>query len=490
MVTPGLLAFPRQDVIAGVVVFLVAVPLCLGIAIASGVPPVAGLVAGVVGGLVVPLLSRSPLSVTGPAAGLASIVVYELNRLGGLSAFLAAVVIAGFVQIGLGLLRTGRFSALVPSAAIKGMLAAIGISIVLKQLPVAFGVAGAVGDIPSQLSFGPTLVALISLVILVAWPKSPLRRLTFLPASLVVVVLATVLAWLFQGGPLELTSSQFVGIPGGGVAGLWAALTHPEPSAFLRVDVWVAGVTIAIVGSIETLLSVQAVDRLDPLRRRSPPDRELVAQGVANALSGLLGGLPVTAVIVRSSANVAAGARGRLSAFVHGVLLLLAVVFGASLLNHVPLACLAAILIVVGFNLAKPSLFAQQGRLGRDQLVPFIATIAAVLALDLLKGVVVGVVIAVVFALHQNNAAAIKRSVDDDGTLRLRFRRDATFLTRPQLLAELDSLSAGSKVVVDTGGAYVDLDVKETLAWFVDDAASRQILARIEGPEPAASGGA
>ena len=312
-------AFPKQDIVAGAVVFLVALPLCLGIAVACGVPPVSGLIAGVIGGLVVPLFSRSPLSVTGPAAGLTSIVLIEVQRLGGLKPFFAAVVIAGLIQIFLGLVKAGRFAALVPSSAIKGMLAAIGITIVLKQIPVALGVSGGFKDIPSQFSMGPTVLTALSLAILLIWPKTPLKKITFLPAALVVVVLSTLLGIAMEAVPaLALAAAHKVVVPTGGAAGLWAALSHPEPGAFLQSGVWVAGAALAIVASIETLLSLQAVDRLDPLRRRSPPDRELLAQGLANTASGLLGGLPVTAVIVRSGANVAAGGRERLSSFVHG----------------------------------------------------------------------------------------------------------------------------------------------------------------------------
>jgi MFS superfamily sulfate permease-like transporter len=472
---------PRQDLIAGFVVFLVALPLCLGIAVACGVPPVAGLIAGVVGGVVVPLISRAPLSVTGPAAGLTSIVLLEVNNLGSIETFVAAVVIAGALQVALGLLRTGRFSALVPSAAIKGMLAAIGITILLKQLPVAAGVVGDLKDIPSSWQAGPLLLAAISLAILLIWPKTPLKKITFLPAALVVVVLTTVLGLAFDGTALALLPAHHVSIPGGGPAGLWAALTHPHTAAFVRGDVWIAGISIAIVASIETLLSLQAVDRLDPLQRRSPPDRELVAQGVGNIVSGLLGGLPITSVIVRSGANVAAGGRERLSALFHGVLLFVAVVAAASLLNMIPLAALAAVLIVVGLNLAKPSLFIAQAKLGLDQFVPFIATIVAVLATDLLKGVIFGVVLSLGFMLHQNTKGAIVKSVDDDGTIRLSFRRDATFLTKPQMMTELEGVPDNGAVVVDTSGEYVDLDAKEALAQFIQDAKARGIRAEVHG---------
>jgi MFS superfamily sulfate permease-like transporter len=362
------------------------------------------------------------------------------------------------------------------------MLAAIGITIVLKQIPVALGVNGGFKDILSQFSLGPAVLATLSLAILLIWPKTALKKITFLPAALVVVVLCTVLGIVLEGIPaLALAANHKVVVPMGGAAGLWAALSHPPPEAFLRTDVWVAGMTIAIVASIETLLSVQAVDRLDPLRRRSPPDRELVAQGLANTASGLLGGLPVTAVIVRSGANVAAGGRERLSAFFHGLLLLGAVLAAASLLNRIPLACLAAVLIMVGINLAKPSLFISQWKLGRDQFIPFAITIIAVLSTDLLKGVVLGVIVALIFTLHQNASGTIHQSQDPDGATRLRFRRDATFLTKPQLARLLEAVPAGTAVVIQADGEYVDLDAKEAIATFQQDAPRRNIRLRLEG---------
>lgn len=487
-VKSGIFAYPKNDLRAGTVVFLVALPLCLGIAVACGVPPVAGLVAGIVGGLVVPLISRSALSVSGPAAGLTSIVLIEVEQLGGLKPFLAAVVIAGALQILMGVLKLGRFAALVPSSAIKGMLAAIGITIVMKQIPVAVGASGEWSDWASTMSPGPAILAALALAILVIWPKTPLKKVTFLPAALAVVVLCTVLGIVFESIPaLALSPRHRVVVPTGGAMGLWAALLHPEGGAFITPAVWIAGATIAIVASIETLLSLQAVDRLDPFKRVSAPDRELLAQGTANAISGLLGGLPLTAVIVRSGANVAAGGRERLSALFHGVLLLGAVLLAAGLLNQIPLAALAAVLIVVGVNLARPSLFISQWKLGGDQMIPFAVTIGAVLATDLLKGVVFGVVVALIFTLHQNAAGAIQQTVDPDGAVRLRFRRDATFLTKPQLLGLLAKLSNGSTVVIQAEGEYVDLDAREAIATFQENAPRRDITVRVEGIDMSAT---
>jgi MFS superfamily sulfate permease-like transporter len=478
---PSMFGHVKEDTVAGVVVFLVALPLCLGIAVACGVPPVSGLIAGVVGGLVVPLISRSPLSVTGPAAGLTSIVLVEVQSLGGIAPFLAAVMVAGLLQFLLGVLRSGRFSALVPSAVIKGMLAAIGITIVWKQLPVAFGVTGGLGDIPWQMHSGAVLIAGVSLVILYGWKQTPLGKHPMLSPALVVVVIASVLAELLrESSTLALGAVHYVDVPLGGIGALYAALPRPDFGALADPATWVAGATIAIVASIETLLSLQAVDRLDPLKRHSPPDRELLAQGAANAVSGVLGGLPVTAVIVRSGANVAAGGRERLSALTHGILLLIAVLFAGTLLNKIPLACLAAILIQVGLNLCKPALFATQVA-GATQLLPFAITIGAVLALDLLKGVIVGMFVGIMFVLYENSKRAVVAVRDDAGTWRMRFRRDGTFVSKPGIVSTLDEVDDGEHVIIDGAGEYIDHDVKEVLATFMADAKHRNINVTVVG---------
>ena len=382
---------------AGMVVFLVAVPLCLGIAVASDVPPVSGLVAGVVGGLLVPLLSRSPLSVTGPAAGLTAVVLFETRALGGFDRFLVATMIAGGLQVVLGLLRAGRFASLVPESVIHGMLAAIGIIIVWKQLPVLVGVDGGAADIPAQFAVGPAILAATSFAVLLGWGLTPLARHAFLPPALVAVVLGAAIGVAFDShSGLRLDSSQRVDVPLGGWQAMRAALPVPALAALWDPAVWRVAVTVALVASIETLLSLKAIDDIDPLRRKSPPDRELMAQGVANMASGWLGGLPVTAVIARSGANLQAGGRERLSAFVHGVLLVLAVLLAGRALNLIPLACLAAVLVQVGLKLASPRLLVTEWRLGRPRFVVFAGTVAAVLATDLLKGVVAGIALDVV----------------------------------------------------------------------------------------------
>jgi len=477
----GFFAAPGRDTLAGLVVFLVALPLCLGIAVACGVPPVSGLVAGMVGGLVVPLISRAPLSVTGPAAGLTSVVLAEVALLGSLEAFLTATILAGGLQVGFGLLRLGRFSSLVPSAVVKGMLAAIGLTILMKQLPVAFGTSGALSEIAAGAHLGAALIAALSLGILVGWKHTPLGRYAFLPAPLVAVLAASVTAAGFAGTSLALGPKQFVRVPLGGLSGLVQSLPRPDWSVLTAPDVWRVAFTVAAVASIETLLSLQAVDRLDPLRRRSPPDRELVGQGVGNVVSGFLGGLPVTSVIVRSSANVAAGGQDRLSTVVHGALLGGAVVLAGTLLNQIPLACLAAVLLQVGFNLTKPVLYQAQWRLGWHQFAPFALTVGAVMAFDLLEGVLLGCVAGVLFVLRQNSKGALSHQVDADGTVRIRFRRDLTFLSKPDLLALLDGVPAGARVVIDATGEYVDHDVREALAAFRADAHLRGIDVALSG---------
>ena len=492
MTRDSMFSYPKQDLIAGIVVFLVALPLCLGIAVACGVPPISGLVAGIVGGLVVPMISRSPLSVSGPAAGLTSIVLVEVQQLGGLEPFLTAVMLAGVLQFGLGVLKSGRFASLVPSAVIKGMLAAIGITIIWKQLPVAFGVNGGLGDIVGNMHPGAIAITAVSLLILYGTKHTPIGKVTFLSPALLVVVIASAMAASFgDSATYGLRTEQFVSVPLGGIGELARALPRPDFTAFARVDVWIAAATIAIVASIETLLSLQAVDRLDPLRRTSPPDRELLAQGAANSLSGFLGGLPLTAVIVRSGANVSAGGRERLSAVTHAVLLLVAVVVAGPLLNRIPLAALAAVLVQVGLNLCKPALFKTQFRLGLTQLLPFAITILAVLATDLLKGVIVGIVVGVGFVLFQNSRGAVVTTREPNGEVLVRFRRDGTFLSKPGILAALAAIPNGASVRIDGTGEYIDHDVKEMIATFLDEAPRREIVAHVQGIDlsMAAAGG-
>ena len=309
-----------------------------------------------------------------------------------------------------------------------------------------------------------------------------MAKIKLISPALVAVLVASGMAAALSSSPtFALEARHFVDVPLGGIGALYNALPRPEWSAFMSPAAWIAGATLAVVASIETLLSLQAVDRLDPLKRHSPPDRELLAQGAANAVSGLLGGLPVTAVIVRSSANVAAGGRERFSALVHGLLLLGAVLFAGPLLNRIPLACLAAVLIQVGLNLCKPALFTTQVKLGITQLLPFAITIAAVLALDLLKGVIVGIFIGIAFVLYENSKRAVVAMKDDAGVWQLRFRRDGTFVSKPGIMSTLDEVEDGETVIIDGTDEYIDHDVKEVLATFIEDAQHRNITVTVRG---------
>jgi carbonic anhydrase/SulP family sulfate permease len=403
-----------RDLAAGLVVFLVALPLCLGVALASGAPLLAGLVAGVVGGVVVGALSGSQTSVSGPAAGLTAVVAAEIARLGSFEAFLAALVIAGAIQLALAAARAGRLAALVPTAVIQGLLVAIGLMLVLKQIPHLVGHdSDPEGDMSfiqpdhentfselvamlSDVHAGSLLVGVASVVILVAWSRIAALEKLRVPSTLVVVGLgvAATLSFRGLGGAWVIDPTHLVQVPvAESPRALLGLLRFPDPAALADARVWVAAVTVALVASLETLLNLEAVDRIDPRRRVSPPNRELAAQGVGNIVSGLLGGLPVTSVIVRSSVNILAGNETRLSAIFHGALLAVCVVLVPRWLNHIPLSALAAILVVTGWKLAAPRVFRQMWARGLGQFLTFLATVLAILLTDLLVGVLVGLAI-------------------------------------------------------------------------------------------------
>ena len=492
-----------QDMRAGLIVFLVALPLCLGIATASGAPPLSGLIAGMVGGLVVAAVSGSPLSVAGPAAGLTVITLDGITKFG-LPTFLMAVLIGGMVQIAIALAGAGRLGQLVPNAVIRGMLAAIGLILVLKQLPHAVGYdADPEGDFAfaqgdghntfSELFYsldhftaGAVLISLLAFAALFAWrnyPGLPLAR--YVPKELVAVGVGVGGALLFQGTGIELAPEHRVSVPllqNGGLSSLW---TQPEWAAIQRWDVWKMGITLAIVASIESLLCLEATDRIDPLRRSSPPNRELLAQGLGNMASGALGGLPVTAVVVRSFTNVQAGGRTRLAALVHGALIVVVTLGFAHAINYVPLAALAVVLLMVGYKLTPPSLYVQVWRMGRDQFLPFITTVLAILVTDLLTGTLLGLGFAIFFVIWGLYSNAIV--VTDDGRYRMiRFASSVSFLHKARLRAAFDSAAPGGHVIVDGSRARtVDPDIVETIVDFAETAKVRGIELSIQRSDSA-----
>ncbi|MBP0595663.1 SulP family inorganic anion transporter [Paraburkholderia sp. LEh10] len=495
-------SFPR-DMFAGTVVFLVALPLCLGIANASGVDPFAGLLSGIIGGLIVALLSGSHLSVSGPAAGLVVIVVDGIARLGSFPSFLMAVLLAGVMQFGFGVLKAGRFASYVPSSVIKGMLAAIGVLLIIKQVPLAAGFANsgasvsnaAAGTIDTPfgaMSIAACVIAIVSLGILASWETRAARRFAlvrYVPAPLAVVVFgigATLLLDVAAPGfapPLE----HRVSLPSlASAAALNAAFNWPELTQLANPDVWRLAITLAIVASLETLLSLEAVEQIDPKKRATQPDRELKAQGIGNMLAGAIGALPITSVIVRSSANVDAGAHSRWSAFVHGVLLLVSVFALTAVINLIPLACLAAILIFTGLKLAKPSMFADTAKQGFARFAPFIVTIAGVLLTDLLMGILMGIACSIALAIYAHVQRPITMAQHDNHFL-LSFRKDVSFLAKVSLKEHLKSIPDRATVILDGSRAdCIDPDVRDLIDQFVAAAPARGIHVELRQLTPVA----
>lgn len=503
--TPSLRDSWRRDLPASLVVFVIALPLCLGIALASGAPLSAGIVSGVIGGIVVGLLSNSQLMVTGPTAGLTAIVATGLGTLGSFNALLTAVLIGGLLQILFSVLRFGEVGYYIPSSLTKGILASIGIVLILKQLPHAVGYdADFVGDEAFQQSNaqntfsalldtlqnvrpGAVTIALISLALLVVLDRPSLRRIRLLPAPLIVVALGVILnAILLAAAPtFAIDSQQLVQLPViDGALGLPKLFLLPDWRAFSSLDVWKLGATIAIVASVETLISLEATDKIDQFKRYSDTNRELMAQGIGNTLAGLAGGLPMTGVIVRSAANIDAGARSRWSTVLHGVLLLVFVLGIPSLLNRIPLASIAALLIYTGYKLATPALFRTTWSLGKTQFVPFLLTLIAVVMTDLLVGIAVGVASAIIIMLGQSLRQPALKIVSPKGAVLTRYQlpEQATFLAKANIERTLSTLPEGCRVEIDgTKTTRFDYDVLERLHDFSATAQLRNIDYRLVG---------
>ncbi|MBC7745894.1 MAG: SulP family inorganic anion transporter [Flavobacterium sp.] len=503
---PNLFKNLKNDLPASVVVFFVAVPLCLGIALASGAPLFAGIIAGIIGGIVVGTASGSPLGVSGPAAGLAVIVLTSIASLGGSwAAFLLAVVLAGIFQLVLGYVKAGFIAYFFPSSVIKGMLTGIGLLIILKQIPHALGWdKDAIGDdafmqadgqntfseIFNALNFitpGALLIAAISLGILIIWDKVLTARhkiFGMINGPLVVVVLGIGMNYFYQNGisSLSLAADQVVRIPvPENLSGFLSQFTLPDFSAISNIEVWKIAIVLAIVASLETLLCVEATDKLDPDKRITPTNRELKAQGLGNVISGLIGGLPVTQVIVRSSANISFGAKTKLSAILHGVFLLISALSIASVLNMIPLASLAAILLMVGYKLAKPSLFKQMYKLGWEQFVPFTVTVVAILTTDLLKGIIAGMIVGGFYALlhsyrnsyHMKDVVTTK---EGHQIHHLVLAEEVSFFNKASIVKALDSIPQNSKVIIDcTNSKSIAYDVLELIKDYETNAKTKNI---------------
>lgn len=490
-------SFLRHDLKASITVFFVALPLCLGVALASNVPVASGLIAGVVGGVIVTLISKSPLSVSGPAAGLTAIVSAAIVNLGSIDLFFLALIIAGLLQIMLGLLRLGGFTHFIPSAVIKGMLTAIGIILISKQIPSVIGynqpdfwsnelfniitfknVFSNVGSLYQHSSIGVMLTAILSILVLYIWKRFISSYLPFIPASFITVLFGILVAMFlpFIHPSLALTPSQFVQLPNQ----IWSDMKLPRLSLmFTHADIWKTAVIICFVASLESLLSITAIDKLDPMNRISSPNRELVAQGIGNMASGLLGGLPVTAVIVRSSANVEAGAQSKWSSFTHGIWLIIAVVAAVPLINMIPYSVLAVILIRTGYNLAKPAMILAIYRQGREQFVPYLVTVIAILFTDLLVGVLIGIAYAIYFLIKHTYRAGFKVKEHHEGHIHhftIELALNVSFLNKKRLIELLDQLPAYAVVeVVGTDSVYIDHDILEIFSDFKSKAHTRHI---------------
>jgi carbonic anhydrase len=483
----------KYDVPAGLVVFLVALPLCLGIALASGAPLFSGIISGIIGGIVVGLISGSHTSVSGPAAGLAAVVLASITKLGAFEVLLTSILIAGVFQLGLGLMRAGFIASYIPSSVIKGLLAAIGLLLILKQIPHALGLDAGAGLSTAMAGWtdivtpGAIVIAIASLLVLLYWDKTPLKNIRVLPAPLFVVALAMLLGWVFDAfvPALRLSDAHLVDIPPIDIGNLAAYLHVPDLAHFTNHDVWIVAVTIAIVASLETLLNIEAVDKFDPRKRTTPPNRELFAQGVGNIAAGLLGGLPLTSVIVRSSVNINSGNRTKASAVLHGVLLLASVLALGPVLNRIPLAALAAILIVTGYKLANVALFKDMYRKGWAQFLPFVVTVTAIVATDLLTGVLIGLASSLFYLVRSNfrtpfSVEQYRLHIGD--VIKMELPNQVSFLNKATIRGTLWSVPHGSNVVIDASNAdFIDNDVLETIEEFRAVAAQRDVRLNILG---------
>ncbi len=501
------LSYLKNDIPASIVVFFVAIPLCLGIALASGAPLFSGLIAGIIGGIVVGAISGSEVGVSGPAAGLAAIVLAAISSLGGYQNFLVAVVLGGVIQILFGVLRAGIIGYYFPSSVIKGMLTGIGIIIILKQIPHFFGWdADPEGDFAflqldgentfseifsslNHISLGPTVIALIALGILILWStvlSKKAKIFQLVQGPLVAVVVGIIFYAVTKGSSsISFSANQLVSVPvPEDTASFLAQFSFPNFSAITNPEIWVVAFTIALVASLETLLCVEATDKLDPEKRVTPTNRELLAQGTGNVLSGLIGGLPITQVIVRSSANIQSGNKTKMSAIIHGFLLLISVILIPRLLNMIPLSVLAAILFIVGYKLAKPALFKTMYDLGWKQFVPFIVTVLGIIFIDLLIGLALGLLVGIVVVLiksYQNSHFLHIEGEDvDDNTIKMTLAEQVTFFHKGAILKELDNLPEDSFLELDVRKTrYLDNDIIEILDDFSYKAKIRNITIKL-----------
>jgi MFS superfamily sulfate permease-like transporter len=488
----NLLSNLKSDFASGLVVFLVALPLCLGIALASGAPLFSGIISGIIGGIAVGFLSQSHLSVSGPAAGLTAIVLTAITDLGAFNVFLLAVFLAGILQLLLGFIKAGTISNYFPTNVIEGMLAGIGVIIFLKQIPHAFGydtdyegdlaflqpdgknTFSELFEIIGHIQLGSVIITVISLVILISWTKVVFfKQFKLVPAALVAVIVSILINEFFilSMSSLSIKSEHLVGLPiPSSIEEFKNIFIFPDFTAITNSKVWIVAITIAVVASIETLLCIEAADRMDAQKRYTDTNVELKAQGVGNILSALLGGLPMTSVVVRTSANNNAGAKSKMSAIIHGILLLISVLAIPMLLNKIPLATLAAVLLLVGYKLANPKTIIHFWEKGKYQFIPFIATLLAVVFTDLLKGVALGMIISIIFILKGNMQRAYKfrkEEYHDGDVIHIELAQEVSFLNKAAIKLTLASIPENSKVEINASDTvYIAHDVLDLIKEF------------------------
>ena len=506
MKNTNLLSNLKHDLPASVVVFFVALPLCLGIALASGAPLFSGLIAGIIGGIVVGSLSGSQVGVSGPAAGLAAIVLTAIGDLGGFQNFLLAVVLGGLIQLLFGILRAGIIGYYFPSSVIKGMLTGIGIIIILKQIPHFFGYQSPEGDFSffqdngentfsgifnavNYISPGATLIAGLSLAILLLWSNVLSKKakiFQLIQGPLVAVVVGIVYVALTSGNVFwAIQNQQLVSVPvPENLSSFFGQFSFPNFGVITNPQIWITAFTIALVASLETLLCVEATDKLDPDKGVTPTNRELIAQGIGNLFSGLIGGLPVTQVIVRSSANIQSGGKSKMSAIIHGFLLLISVLLIPALLNQIPLSVLAAILLIVGYKLAKPSLFITMYQLGWKQSIPFVVTVLGIVFTDLLIGIglglMVGIVVILIKSFQNSHFLHIEDKSDGKHRIKMTLAEEVTFFNKGAILKELDALPEDTVLELDVSKTrFLDHDIIEILQDFSEKRKTRNIDIKI-----------
>ncbi len=500
-------SYLKNDIPASIVVFFVALPLCLGIALASGAPLFSGLIAGFVGGIVVGALSGSNIGVSGPAAGLAAIVLTAIGTLGGYENFLVAVVLGGILQVLFGILKAGVIGYYFPSSVIKGMLTGIGIIIILKQIPHFFGydpdpigdlafsqvdgenTFSGISNIMNSVQLGSLIVGVVGLAILLLWDRVLSKKakiFQLVQGPLVAVVVSIIFYVLTKNNEsLAISSSHLVSVPiPEDLSSFLGQFTFPNFNVINSPDVWVVAFTLALVASLETLLCVEATDKLDPHKNVTPTNRELLAQGTGNIISGMIGGLPITQVIVRSSANIQSGGRTKMSAIIHGFFLLTSVILIPTLLNMIPLSVLAAVLLMVGWKLAKPELFKKMYDLGWKQFVPFVITVLGIVFIDLLYGLAIGLMVGIVITLrnsYKNSHFLHKEGEDvDDGKIKMTLAEEVTFFNKGAILKELDNIPENSYLELDVRKTrFLDHDIIEILEDFALKAKERNITIKL-----------